>query len=144
MREFRRILRPGGVAQIMVYNYDSVWTHLYVAYEKMIVQGEFGDLPIEAAFARTTDGPECPIAKPYRPQEFAGLCRSAGFTVDQAEAAISVWELSLLSKRYNAIMDRRLRPESRRFLANLRFDNRGVPSHNALVAGVDLCYRLVA
>ena len=32
LREFHRILRPGGFARLMVYNYDSIWLHLYVAF----------------------------------------------------------------------------------------------------------------
>ena len=32
LREFRRILRPGGRAQIMVYSRDSIWLHLYANY----------------------------------------------------------------------------------------------------------------
>src|SRR5262249_40539602 len=27
LREFHRVLRPEGVARVMVYNYDSVWLH---------------------------------------------------------------------------------------------------------------------
>ena len=29
LREFRRIVKPDGYSQIMVYNYDSIWMHLY-------------------------------------------------------------------------------------------------------------------
>jgi SAM-dependent methyltransferase len=144
MRELRRVISPDGVAQIMVYNYDSIWTHLYVAYEKMLVEGLYADLDIRQAFARTTDGPDCPIARPYRPGEFGQVCEDAGFVVERVQAAVSVWELSLLPKRYNAIMERRLAPESRRFLSELRFDDRGVPSHEGLVAGIDLCFLLRA
>src|SRR4051812_123873 len=58
MREFSRILADDGSVQIMVYNYDSVWLHLYVAYVKMLQEGLYGDLDIKDAFARTTDGPD--------------------------------------------------------------------------------------
>ena len=39
--ELARVLRPGGTATIMVYNRDSVWFHLYTAYERMIVEDAF-------------------------------------------------------------------------------------------------------
>ena len=29
MSEFRCILRPGGRVRLMIYNYDSVWLHLF-------------------------------------------------------------------------------------------------------------------
>ena len=30
--EFHRVLKPGGYGRLMVYNYNSIWLHLYVAY----------------------------------------------------------------------------------------------------------------
>ena len=35
----------------MVYNRDSVWLHLYTAYERMIIEGAFPGLDIHEAFA---------------------------------------------------------------------------------------------
>ena len=35
---------PGGTGCVMVYNRDSVWFHLYVAYEQMVVEDDFGGL----------------------------------------------------------------------------------------------------
>lgn len=142
MREFSRILTDGGSANIMIYNYDSIWLHLYVAYVKAIQEGLYNDLDIRQAFARTTDGPECPIAYPYRVEEFTALCNEAGFEVVRTGAAISVWELSLISKRFEAIMDMKLRPESRRFLSDLKFDEQGFPRYRGQIAGVDLCFEL--
>src|SRR3546814_14972235 len=34
LREFDRILRPCGYARLMVYNYKSLWLHLYVPRSK--------------------------------------------------------------------------------------------------------------
>jgi SAM-dependent methyltransferase len=142
LREFERVLADDGLVQIMVYNYDSVWLHLYVAHITVLQQGLYADLDIRSAFARTTDGPDCPIAHPYSAGGFAALCREAGLEVVSTGAAISVWELSLLPRRFEAIMDARLRPESRRFLSTLTFDQRGLPLHQGQVAGVDLCLKL--
>ena len=36
--EFSRILKPGGMIRVMVYNYDSLWLHLYVAYHQNILK----------------------------------------------------------------------------------------------------------
>jgi ubiquinone/menaquinone biosynthesis C-methylase UbiE len=142
LREFHRVLAPAGRVRIMVYNYDSIWTHLYVAFVKMISEGLFGDLPIREAFARTTDGEACPIARCYTDAEFSEICRDAGFRVDSVGSYISVWEMNLLPQRFPAVQDRRLRAESRQFLTQLRFNDRGMPLWQGKVAGVGLCLEL--
>ena len=144
LAELRRVLKLGGYAQIMVYNRDSLWVHLYVAYERQLVQGIDPELDIEAAFQRSTDGPDCPISRAYRKDEFARLARDAGFELEAFGVAPSVFEMSLLPKRFSAIVDRRLRRESRDFLSALRFDERGLPMVNDVHAGIDGCYRLRA
>jgi ubiquinone/menaquinone biosynthesis C-methylase UbiE len=142
LKEFRRILKPGGTANIMVYNYDSIWVHLYVAYQKMLVENLYAGMSIREAFSRTTDGDDCPISHCYREEEFIELCRAAGFEAALAGVAVSAWEASLLPKRFDAILDRRLRPESRRFLVEIEIDNRGLPVYRGVPAGIDGCYRL--
>ena len=67
LRELRRVLKPDGSAQVMVYNYDSIWLHLFVGYTTQIVEGRYADSDIRSAFARTTDGEECPISRSTRP-----------------------------------------------------------------------------
>lgn len=62
LAELRRVLKKGGTAQFMVYHRDSLWTHLYDAYERQIVQNIDTDLDLAAAFQRSTDGPECRIS----------------------------------------------------------------------------------
>ncbi|MBF9231973.1 class I SAM-dependent methyltransferase [Microvirga alba] len=142
MRELHRVLADDGEAQIMVYNYESLWLHLYVAFIKMATEGRYKELDIREAFARTTDGEDCPIARPYRPSEFAAMCEQVGFEVVSIGCAASAWELHLFARRFEAIMNPELRPESRQFLLNLTIDERGIPHHDGLVAGVDLCLRL--
>jgi hypothetical protein len=66
----------------------------------------------------------------------------AGFEARFTGAAISVFEMSLIPKRFDAIMDRRLPPLSRRFLSELAFSERGVPLIDGTVAGVDACFEL--
>lgn len=142
LREFGRILRADGVARVMVYNYDSLWLHLHVAYQKMVVEDAFPGLDLLTAFSMTTDGPDCPISRIYRPDSFVNLASEAGFAATFIGAAISMYEASLAEKRFEAIMDRRLPAENRAFLCGLRFDERGLPMHNQNYAGVDGCYEL--
>ena len=142
LREFRRILKPGGFAQVMVYNYDSIWLHLYVAYHRMILNNLVGDGSLTDAFRSSTDGPDCPISDCYTPNQFLELARDSGLIGSFRGAAISVHEMRQLPKRWDALEDRRLNLESRRFLSKLMIDNRGVPTYRGAVAGVDGCFEL--
>jgi hypothetical protein len=142
LSELRRVLKRGGTANIMVYNYESLWLHLYVAYQKCVVEKLYPGLDIRAAFAKTTDGEDCPISQVYRPSEFIELCRAAGFEAEWSGAAISMHEAGLFVRRYEAVMNPGLRVESRRFLLDLEVDRFGFPTYRDHYAGVDGCYRL--
>jgi ubiquinone/menaquinone biosynthesis C-methylase UbiE len=140
--ELHRVCRPGGQAQIMIYNADSVWMHLYVAYQKMVLEQQFAGLDMKAAFARSTDGENCPVARCYRAAEFATILEKAGFEVTGIGSSISCSpEMQLLPKRYDAIPDQRLPAASRKFLTQLTFDDRGRPMYDGRVAGIGLCFK---
>ena len=70
------------------------------------------------------------------------LCKIAGINAEFLGAAISMHEMELLPLRFAAIQDRRLPDESRKFLLDLKFDDRGYPKYSGYYAGVDACYRL--
>lgn len=143
LKELRRVLKPSGSIYVMVYNYDSLWVHLYVAYHRMIIQGLYREDTLREQFRHSTDGENCPISNCYRQSEWIALCAEAGFEAHFSGAAVSVFELSLSDKRFAAIMDRRLPAESRAFLTSLEFDRYGAPKYRGHYAGVDGCYRLV-
>jgi hypothetical protein len=64
-----------------------------------------------------------------------------GFEPEGFGVAVSAWEMTLLPKRFPAIMDKRLPERSRRFLAGLTFDERGLPlARPGVHAGVDACF----
>jgi SAM-dependent methyltransferase len=144
LRELRRLVKAGGIAQIMVYNYASLWLHLYVAYQRQIVDGIGGDDDIADAFRASTDGPDCPISRAYKRDEFADLAQVAGFALESFGVAVGVFEMSLLPRRFDAIMNPQLRPESRDFLTNLTFDTQGLPLSQGVHAGINGCYRFRA
>ena len=140
--ELKRVLRPGGTLNIMVYNYNSIWLHLYVAYQRSILQGLYPGLPLADQFRASTDGEECPISRCFTPAQWCDLSSAAGFDCLFAGAAISLFELSLLPQRFSALMDERLPVEHREFLGSLTFDIHGHPLFQGAVAGIDACYRL--
>lgn len=142
LSELERVLKPGGEIRIMIYNYDSVFLHLHVAYLSRIVKGLYRNLPIREAFAKFTDGEECPVAKVYKPEEFSALAEGAGLACEFLGAAVSIRELADLAMRWQAAMDPGLEEEHRRFLIGLHLDERGIPLFNGIAAGQDGCYRL--
>ncbi|MEN8237420.1 MAG: methyltransferase domain-containing protein, partial [Pseudomonadota bacterium] len=153
LKEFRRIIKPDGTIQIMVYNYESIWVHLYVAYELMLNDGSLKNRALRRlgikkypknladAFRSSTDGTHCPISRFYKPSEFLLLLKQTQFSGQYKGASVSLWmEMNRLSKRFAAIADRRLPKESREFLYRLNFDKRGVPLYDGFSAGIGGCY----
>jgi ubiquinone/menaquinone biosynthesis C-methylase UbiE len=144
LHEFQRVLKPGGRGNIMVYNRNSLWFHLYTVYEKMILTDTFPGLSMEDAFSRNTDGIDCPISRCYRADEFIDLCRQSGFEVEFVGGYFNrTVELCDLEKRVqNALQDERLPDECRLFLSNLIYDNNGYPNFKGKHAGVGGIYTL--
>lgn len=140
IEEIRRILKPGGKLQVMVYNYDSLWLHLYTAYIHQIEMGLYSNIPLLDAFRCTTDGPFCPISHCYRPPDFLKFVEGMGFSGVFKGASISLTELELLPKRYAAIQNRNLPREHRDFLSALQFNQAGHPTIDGAVAGINACY----
>ena len=142
LSELYRILKPGGEMRVMVYNYDSLWVHLFTAYFIQIERGFYQDMDLYEAFKRTTDGPYCPIAKCYKPKDFVSLLGKSGFDAKFLGAAISLNEMKMLPKRFTAIQTRTLANEHRDFLSQLTFNEKGIPLIKGEVAGIDACYKL--
>jgi SAM-dependent methyltransferase len=143
LAELRRVLRPEGRAFVMVYNSDSIWLHLYVAYEKMLHDPDFAGMGLDEAFRRLTDGPDCPISRHYSHAEMTALCASAGFDTRYAGGYLSRHELRQLDTQWaRAIADERLAEVHREFLRALRFDRSGYPMLDGYHAGIGGVYHL--
>ncbi len=142
LAELARVLRPGARANVMVYNRDSVYFHLHVAYVRMLLEDAFPRLSAEEAFARSTDGEECPISRCYRPAEFLALCEAAGLRGEFAGGYLSRWDLGALSHLDRALADERLAAEHEDFLRALQLDEQGRPFLDGRPAGIGGTYRL--
>ena len=140
LREFSRVLRTDGTIHIMVYNYYSLWVHLYVAYQLTLVENFHPDAELLDRFRMSTDGVKCPISNCYRPDEWIRICKESGLDASFLGAGISMHEMMLLPTRFNAIQDRRLPRESREFLIALEFCKNGYPLYKNNYAGIDGFY----
>jgi ubiquinone/menaquinone biosynthesis C-methylase UbiE len=142
LKEFRRVLRPGGSARVMVYNYDSVWFHLFAGYVQRFTNPVYRGKTAKEAFFESTDWLSCPMNRVWRVKEFISFCEKAGFDCTHSGNAVAVREVEYLPMRFEAILAEKLEEEHRRFLLGLTFDNRGLPYFEDQVAGIDGCYLL--
>ena len=143
LREFRRVLRPNGQVRLMIYNYDSVWLHLYAAYLYRKIEPSVAALSLSDLFKRVTDSPDCPISHAWTPDCVSAMTHEAGFVSAHLGNAVSVREVAILPQRFEAILDPALDQTHREFLLGLTFDSRGVPYHGKNAAGLDGCYQLL-
>ena len=143
LAEIERVLKPGGRACVMVYNRESVWFHLYTAYERMVRDAAFPGLSAEEAFARNTDGADCPISRCYRAARVHRpvLCGRLRGRV-RGRLPVSTGVALARAELGQAIADERLDGEHREFLRGLSFDAAGLPMHGGYHAGIGGVYRL--
>jgi ubiquinone/menaquinone biosynthesis C-methylase UbiE len=112
-----RKMKPRSTGRIMVYNYDSLWAHLYVAYYLQIKIKKYSNLPLADAMSLTTDGEACPCAKIYRQSDFLQLLRFCNFDAKYVGSYYAIQELNF----YNMVFEearacQALPTESREFL----------------------------
>jgi ubiquinone/menaquinone biosynthesis C-methylase UbiE len=143
LSEFYRVLKLKGHACVMVYNRESIWFHLYTAYDQMVINSNLPGMSVAEAFSRNTDGVDCPVARCWPPDEFVAMCESAGFACDYVGGYLSDTELNSLKKFHKqAIGDERLGAEHKEYLRELVFDDQGMPIYKGKYAGVSGVYLL--
>ena len=140
LKEIYRVLKPGGSFQVMVYNYSSLWLHLYTAYLTQIKNKKYSNLPLKEAFRKLTDGADCPISNCYKPEEFESLVKLHGFDGAFMGASISTTELKMLPEIHKAIEDQSLAQEHRDFLSSLTFNEKNHPITQGSIAGINACF----
>lgn len=143
VQEFKRIMKPGAEGRLMLYNRDSIFYHLWVAYARMIVDNAFPGLTVDQAFTKSTDGVDCPISDAWTPQRVLEMIASAGLEGTFRGGYVSLDELTWL-KAYGeaAKEDLRLGEEHRRFVAELESDGRGLPMWRGKYAGIGGVYTI--
>lgn len=144
LKEFYRILKKGGSGIIMVYNYQSIHLHLYVAYFQMILKRKYKGLSIRDAFSKTTDGEDCPIARCYKSEQFINMCKNAGLTAEYRGGYFSADVLDIYHRYWQkAVNDQNLSSYHKEFLRSLTIDANGYPKYNGYYAGVHGVYKIV-
>ena len=127
----------------MVYNRESVWFHLYTAYERMVRERAFPGLDVEEAFARNTDGAECPISRCYPAGELHRDVPAAGFEAEFVGGYLSRQELRSLEQSWARRSRTTGSPASTGIsCARLSFDAAGLPMYDGYHAGIGGVYRL--
>ena len=142
LKELKRIMSDNGYMQVMVYNYDSIWLHLFTYYMKQIKDGILTNMSKREANSKFTDGYDCPISNCYKAEEFISIVESEGMKCEFTGAAISILEMKILHERFSALMSPKVDAETRNFLYDLTFNEKGLPLYNGQVAGLDACYRI--
>jgi len=104
-REFHRRLKPGGESRVMVYNRESVWVHLFAAYEKFVIQNAFPGKDVYDIFHLTVDVEadgtgKCPVARCHNWKEFSSLCESNGFQTEYMGGYLSDVELNSMKSTW--------------------------------------------
>ena len=141
LKEIYRVLKPGGAFQVMIYNYSSLWLHLYTAYVNQIELGKYKELPLKEAFRKLTDGSQVPISECFKPDEFENIVKSIGFKGGFVGASISTTELKIIPKIYSALEDINLSSEHRTFLSKIQFNHHHHPTVDGDIAGINACFK---
>ena len=141
-KEFRRVLSKNGFIQVMVYNRNSLWYHLHVAYEVKIKRGLWPNKSLDYIFSKTVDGLKCPVAFCYSQKEFSSLCKKNGFSCELSGISTSLFEMEKLKFLWEALRHKKLNQKSRDFLNSLSFSINGEPIYEKKIAGINSYYKL--
>ncbi|HEV2415712.1 MAG TPA: class I SAM-dependent methyltransferase [Candidatus Dormibacteraeota bacterium] len=143
VKEFHRVMKPGAEGRLMLYNRESIWYHLWVAYVGRIVDRRYSGLTVDAAFTKSTDGPDCPVSDAWAPQSVLNIIHDAGLRGVFRGGYFNAAELHWL-KTYgeHARADARLERDHRQFVADLEVNPQGYPTIHGKFAGIGGVYTI--
>jgi ubiquinone/menaquinone biosynthesis C-methylase UbiE len=140
LKEFFRVLKNNSYIRIMVYNRDSIFFHVHVAYK---FKGGFIGNNIDKVFTRSTDGIDCPISKAYKAQEFIQICDNLGFKTEFVGGYFSSIDTTqYLNQHKRMLTDSKLNEEHKEFVRAVKIDSDGYPTYNEKYCGIGGVYKL--
>ncbi|MAG24590.1 hypothetical protein CMI47_03325 [Candidatus Pacearchaeota archaeon] len=140
LEEFYRVLKTGSSANIMIYNRNSIFYHLYVGYIKRVIRGAAGTS--DEVFKRSTDGSGCPVSYATEPKEYISFCNKIGFSATYKGGYMSDTEMKLIPKHLkNAILNLKCEKEHSDFLKKIKITG-GYPYYENKLAGIGGVYIL--
>ena len=143
MSELARVMKPGAQGRLMLYNRESVWYHVYVAYVEMVLNEKYLGLTVDQAFTRSTDGPDCPVSDAWSQERALKLVSDAGLRGTYLGGYLSLDEIEWWGRHGAAARaDSRLEDEHRRFASRVTLDARGYPTVDGSPAGIGGVYTL--
>ena len=141
--EFYRVMKPGAQGRLMLYNRDSVWYHVWIAYAQSIVNNAYPGQTVDQAFTKSTDGPDCPVSDAWAPQRVLDMISAAGLEGTFRGGYLNEVELDWLRKYGDgARIDERLAAEHREFALGLELDEHGYPMWHGKYAGIGGVYTI--
>ena len=141
-KEFDRVLKDDGIIKVMVYNKNSIWFHLHVAYEIKVKKALWKTMKTSEIFSKTTDGFDCPVSKCYSPDEFIQICKENYFEAKLSGISISVFEMTKINLIWEALKSKSLEKESSDFLKKIEYNKKGLPIVNEKIAGINSYFEL--
>jgi len=141
IKEFFRILKNKSIVRIMVYNRNSIFFHVYVAY---ILGGGIIGNNVDETFRKSTDGVNCPISKAYTPNELIKVCDDVGFTTEFVGGYFSRYDsIDFLNKhKYELLISPDINNEHKEFVHMIKIDEKGNPTYNNKYCGIGGVYKL--
>lgn len=143
VKEFARVMKPGAQGRLMLYNRESVWYHVWIAYAQIVVNEAYPGLDADQAFTKSTDGPDCPVSDAWAPRRVLEMIAEAGLEGTFRGGYLSVDELEWWSRYGQAARsDPRLGEEHRRFASAVTLDAAGHPMLEGKSAGIGGVYTI--
>ena len=143
VNEFQRVMKPGAQGRLMLYNRDSVWYHVWIAYAQLILNNAYPGSSVDEAFTKSTDGPDCPVSDAWAPERVLDMVSASGLQGTFRGGYLNALELDWL-RDYgdSARSDNRLEAEHRQFASELELDEHGYPTWRGKYAGIGGVYTI--